>query len=108
MLFRSRTLAFYPNRFDLESISTEGHRHRREQEPLVSGVEKNNMAREDSIVYLALLLHGGSVDLGARSLVSGVGCNVPGFFPKLEFVFFFHHHDIIMFSCICGFTNFQN
>ena len=63
-------------------ISTDGHLHRREQEPLVSGVEKNNMEREDSIVYLALLPPDGSVDLGARSLVSGVGCNVPGFSPN--------------------------
>ena len=40
----------------LGSISTEGHRHRCEQESLVSGVEKIYMVREDSIVYLALLL----------------------------------------------------
>ena len=64
-------------------ISTEGHRHQREQEPLVSGLEKINMAREDSIVYLALLPPpDGSVDLGARSLVSGVGCNARGFSPN--------------------------
>ena len=29
------------------------------------------------------------MDLEARSLVSGVGCNVPGFFPKLEFACYF-------------------
>ena len=66
----------------LEAISTEGHCHRREQEPLVSGVEKVNMAPEVSIVNLALLPPDGSVDLGARSLVSGVGCNAPGFSPN--------------------------
>ena len=42
------------------------------------------MVREDSIAYLTPLPPDGSVDLGARSLVSGVGCNAPGFFPKLE------------------------
>ena len=84
MLFRSRM------------ISTDEHRHRREQEPLVSGVEKITMAPEDSIVFTPLFPHGGSMDLGARSLVSGVGCNVPGFFPKLELpvILFSHHHDI--------------
>ena len=66
----------------LEEISTEGHCHRREQETLVSGVEKFYMEREDSIVYLSLLLPGGGVDLGVRSLVSGVGCNVPGSSPN--------------------------
>ena len=51
---------------------------------------------EDSIVNLALLPPSSSVDLGARSLVSGVGCNAPGFFPKLELtvILFLHHHDI--------------
>ena len=54
------------------------------------------MEREDSIVYLSLLLPGGGVDLGVRSLVSGVGCNAPGFFPKLELpvILFLHHHDV--------------
>ena len=42
------------------------------------------MEPEDSIVYLALLPPDGSVDLGARSLVSGVGCNVRGF-PQIRF-----------------------
>ena len=62
------------------------------------------MTLEDSIVYLALLLPDGSVDLGARSLVSGVGCNAPGFFPKLELpvILFLHHHDI-MHHCIAYF-----
>ena len=64
------------------SISTDGHRHRREQEPLVSGVEKIYMMLEDSIVKLALLPPDGSVDLGARSFVSGVGCNARGFSPN--------------------------
>ena len=31
-------------------VSTDGHRHRHEQESLVSGFEKINMEREDSIV----------------------------------------------------------
>ena len=37
------------------------------------------------------------MNLGARSLVSGVGCNVPGFFPKLDLIviLFLHHHDIM-------------
>ena len=77
-----RSLAFYLIGSTFERISTDGHRHRHEQECFVSGVEKTNMEREDSIVYLALLLTDGSVDLGARSLVSGVGCNVRGFSPN--------------------------
>ena len=81
-------LPFYPNRSDFGSILMEGHLHRREQEPLVSGVEKIYTMLEDSIVNLALLLLDGSVDLGARSLFSGVGCNAPGFFPKLDFAGF--------------------
>ena len=68
-----RSLAFYPIGPIFERISTEGHLHRREQEPLVSGVEKINQVRKDSIDYLTLLFPDGSVDLGARSLVSGVG-----------------------------------
>ena len=75
-------------------ISTDEHRHQREQEPLVSGVEKINMVPEDSIVYLALLFPDGSVDLEARSLIIGVGCNAPGFSPKLDLlvILFLHHH----------------
>ena len=63
-------------------ILTDELRHRCEQESLVSGVEKINLAKEDSIVNLSLLPPGGSVDLGARSLVSGVGCNARGFSPN--------------------------
>ena len=77
-----RSLAFYPIGSIYGRIPTNGHRHRRKQEPLVSGVEKINMTLEDSIVNLALLPPGGSVDLGVRSLVSGVGCNVPGLSPN--------------------------
>ena len=47
--------AFYLIGSILEALSTEGHRHRREQEPLVSGVERLYMVSEDSIVNLALL-----------------------------------------------------
>jgi hypothetical protein len=54
-----RSLAFYPNRF----VSSEGLCQRREQEPLVGGVEKQrlvsgvaefNMVHEDPIVYQLL------------------------------------------------------
>ena len=77
-----RSLTFYLIGSIFGSISTDGHHHRREQEPLVSGVEKINMVQEDSIDYLALLFPDGSVELRARSLVSGVGCNAPGFYPN--------------------------
>jgi hypothetical protein len=77
----------------------EVHHRQREQEhfvggvekkPFVSGVEKNrstlrsgnvNMKREDSIVSPTLSPYT-SVDLGARSLVSGVDCNDPEKFPN--------------------------
>ena len=77
-----RSLASYLIGSIFGRILTDGHRHRREQDLLVSGVEKNNMAPEVSIGCLAFLLPDGSVDLGARSLVSGVGCNVRGFSPN--------------------------
>jgi hypothetical protein len=41
------------------------------------------MAQEDPIVYLTSLPRL-NVDLGARSLVSGVDCNDPEKFPILE------------------------
>ena len=44
-----RSLAFYLIGSIFGRISTDEHRHRHEQEPLVSGVEKINMVREDSI-----------------------------------------------------------
>jgi hypothetical protein len=70
-----------------------------EKKPLVSGVEKNrstlrsgnvNMKGEDSIVSPTLSPYT-SVDLGARSLVSGVDCNDPEKSPILKFlvIFFF-------------------
>jgi hypothetical protein len=70
-----------------------------EKKSLVSGVEKNrstlrpgnvNMKREDSIVS-PTLSPCTSVDLGARSLVSGVDCNDPEKSPILELlvIFFF-------------------
>jgi hypothetical protein len=69
-----------------------------EKKPLVSGVEKNrstlrsgnvNMKREDSIVSPTLSPYT-SVDLGARSLVSGVDCNDPEKSPILDlFALFF-------------------
>jgi hypothetical protein len=99
-----RFLAFYPNRF----VSSEGLHRQCEEEflvggvekkPLVSGVEKNrstlrlgnvNIKREDSIVSPTLSPYT-SVDLGARSLVSGVDCNDPEKSPLLELlvIFFF-------------------
>jgi hypothetical protein len=51
-----------------------------EKKPLVSGVTEFNMAREDSIVSPILFPHT-NVDLGARSLVSGVDCNNQEKFP---------------------------
>jgi hypothetical protein len=90
-----RSLAFYPNRFDPWKDLDEKiicHQHEQaslvggiEEKPLVSGVEENrstlrfgnvNMKREDSIVSPTLFPYT-SVDLGARSLVSGVDCNDP-------------------------------
>jgi hypothetical protein len=69
------------------------------RKPLVSGVEKNrstlrsgndNMKREDSIVSPTLSPYM-SVDLGARSLVSGVDCNDPekSLILELLVIFFF-------------------
>ena len=93
-----------------------GNRHRHEQQPLVSGVdklkmelqslvsgvEKINMEHEDSIVYPSLPVVLGWI-AGARSLVSGVVCNVPGFFPQLDlFVFLFAsscHHAFYHLAC---------
>jgi hypothetical protein len=104
-----RSLAFYHNRF----VSSEGLCHRCEQEPLVGGVEKEslvsgvadfNTPQEDPIVTQLLPLPHLNMDLGARSLVSGVGCNDPKKIPKLEFVCSFsflrccdviHHHASI-------------
>jgi hypothetical protein len=72
-----------------------------EKKPLVSGVEENrstlrsgnvNMKREDSIVSPTLSPYT-SVDLGARSLVSGVDCNDLEKSPILVLLFFsFSHH----------------
>jgi hypothetical protein len=79
-------------------ISTEDHRHCEqtflvggvEKEPLVSGVTEFNMAQEDPIVYPTFLPRL-NMDLGTRSLVSGVDCNDPGKSPLLELlvIFFF-------------------
>ena len=82
-------MPFYPNRFDLGSISTEGHRHRREQELLVSGVEKiNTTEKKDSIVYLALLPPTVAWISGRDPLlvVSVVTSRV---FPQIRFLFIF-------------------
>jgi hypothetical protein len=82
----------------LEGSQREAHHRYREQsslvggaekKPLVSGVARINTVQEDSIVYptpLRLI-----VDLGARSLVSGVDCNDSKNSPKLELlvIFFF-------------------
>jgi hypothetical protein len=79
-----------------------------EKKSLVSGVEKNgstlrpgniNIKREDSIVSPTLSPYT-SVDLGARSLVSGVDCNDPEKSPLLQLLVisfsrhldFLHHH----------------
>ena len=76
-----------------------------ELQSLVSGVEKINMEHEDSIVYPSLLVVLGWI-AGARSLVSGVVCNVPGFSP-ISFVcfsFFFasscHHASCYHLACL--------
>jgi hypothetical protein len=82
----------------------EVHLHQREQEslvggvknkPLISGVATINTMQEDPIV--AQLLPRLNVDLGARSLVSGVDCNDPEKSPILELFFFLflHHCDVM-------------
>ena len=52
-----------------------------ELQSLVSGVEKISMEHEYSIVYPSLPVVLGWI-AGARSLVSGVVCKVPGVFPN--------------------------
>ena len=54
-----------------------------EQHSLVSGVETINMELEDSLVEPPSFPPYVEVDLGARSLVSGVGCNGPEKSPLL-------------------------
>jgi hypothetical protein len=112
-----RSLAFYPNRF----VSSKVHHHQREQEPLVGGVEKRslisgveenrstlrsgnvNMKREDSIVSPTLSPYT-SMDLGARSLVSGVDCNDPEKSPiRIDCYFLF---GVILTSCILHLARF--
>jgi hypothetical protein len=79
-----------------------------EKKSLVSGVEKNrstlrsgnvNMKHEDSIVSPTLFPYT-SVDLGARSLVSGVDCNDPEKkIPNIRIVCYFLF-CVIVTSCI--------
>jgi hypothetical protein len=57
------------------------------------------MEKEDPIVYLTLTPYT-SMDLGARSLVSGVDCNDPGKSPILEFVCYFLFRIIVTFCII--------
>ena len=54
---------------------------RREQQSLVSGVEEINMELKDSTVHPSLPVVLGWIP-GARSLVSGVVGNAPGFFTN--------------------------
>ena len=79
-----------------ESISPDERRHRREQEPLISGVEQNNLVREDSIVNflffsLTVAWISGRDPLLVVSVVMSRG------FPQIRIClfFFWHHHDIM-------------
>jgi hypothetical protein len=83
-----RSLAFILIGSIFRRISGERHRHQHEQaflvggvekKPLVSGVVEFNTMHEDPIVHQ--LLPCLNVDLGARSLVSGVDCNDMGNTP---------------------------
>ena len=84
-----RSLAFYPNRFDLQNDLEGRHRHRPEQEPLVSGVEKINMAREDSIVNLALLSPLTVAWISGRDPLLVVSVVMSRGFPQIRFCLFF-------------------
>jgi hypothetical protein len=67
-----------------------------EKKPMVSGVAESNMAQDDPIVSPTLSPYM-SVDLGARSLVSGVDCNDPENTPiRFCLLFSFSRHcDIV-------------
>jgi hypothetical protein len=91
-----RSLAFILIGSIVRRISTERHHRQCEQESLVGGIEKEplvsgvaaiNTVYEDPIVYPTspLLI----VDLGARSIVSGVDCNDPEKSPILELIVIF-------------------
>jgi hypothetical protein len=83
-------------------ISTEDHHHCEqaflvggvEKKPLVSGVTEFNMAQEDPIVYPTSLPRL-NMDLGARSLVSGVDCNDPEKSQILELLVLFIFRVIV-------------
>ena len=90
-----RSLAFYLIGPIFRRISTDEHHHRREQELLVSGVEKINMTQEVSIVYLDLLPPT-LAWISGRDPLLVVSVVMSGFFPKLDLpvILFLHHHDI--------------
>jgi hypothetical protein len=79
-----RSLAFNPNRFVqwkiIVIVSKSPLLVVSRRKPLVSGVAEFNMKHEDPIVSPTLSPYT-SVDLGARSLVSGVDCNDPENYP---------------------------
>ena len=103
-----RSLASYLIGSIFGRISTDEHHHQREQEPLVSGVEKINMEEEDSIVYLALLPPTVAWISGRDPLLV-VSVVMPGGFPQISFCLFLflHHHDIsIIASHIFGNKNY--
>jgi hypothetical protein len=92
-----RSIAFYPNRVVLREVIDVNMSHHpllvvSRRRPLVSGVAEFNMAQKDLIVYPTSLPRL-NVDLGARSLVSGVDCNDPEKSPILELL-------VILFFCV--------
>ena len=66
---------------ELQSLVSGVDKLKMELQSLVSGVEKISLEHEHSIAYPSLPVVLGWI-AGARSLVSGVVCNAPGFFPN--------------------------